>query len=60
MNCLYIASLNINIMQYKIIVGQGTYDLEKQVNDHLVLGWQLHGGILYKEPHFFQAMTKAK
>lgn len=47
-------------MQYKIIVGKGTYDLEKQVNDHLVLGWQLHGGILYNEPHFFQAMIKTK
>ena len=55
-------------MEYRIIFGESTVYLEKQVNDYLKNGWQCQGGVAVKkavrsspsEPilYFFQAIVR--
>ncbi len=55
-----LAGQKLIIMEYKIILGNGAYDLEKQVNSHIMQGWQLQGGVMFSSMTFCQAMVKPK
>lgn len=47
-------------MEYKIIIGIGTGDLERRINELLEQGWKPQGGIASDGRAFFQAMIKEK
>lgn len=52
-------------MRYKIVVGDGQYDLLNKVNDSIKNGWRPQGGVSYSSSGAFreiwtQAMVKEK
>ncbi|GEJ45808.1 MULTISPECIES: DUF1737 domain-containing protein [unclassified Chryseobacterium] len=47
-------------MEYKVLNSQFIQVLEEQVNAHLLVGWQLQGGIFANDKSFFQAIFRMK
>ena len=47
-------------MQYKIITNPKVVQVEIQVNEHLALGWKLHGDPFMQLNQVYQAMVKGE
>lgn len=47
-------------MEYKILFRPNTGSLAKDVNDHIIQGWKLQGGVSTDGHLFFQAIIKEK
>lgn len=56
----------MEVLKYKIVKGSDSFDLEKEVNEWILSGWVLTGGLSVTSggssygdtPNFYQAMVK--
>ena len=55
-----------NLLQYKIVTGDNVIEIEQNVNENIVNGWEVQGGVSVIFPQstkaytFCQAMVKVK
>lgn len=47
-------------MEYKVLSSYALGNLVKEVNDHLLQGWKLQGGISASTNAYYQAIVKEK
>lgn len=47
-------------MKYKVISNSRIEQVERQVNEHLALGWKLHGSPMMRTHELMQAMVEGE